>query len=70
MMPEPNVLVIDDEPTVCDSCVRILSEKGYRVRTALTGDEGLSQIEKEPFDIVLVDLRMPGTDGVGVLRRW
>jgi len=69
MVSEANVLVIDDEQTVCDSCERILSEKGYAVRTSLDGEEGLKHIEKEPFDLVIVDLRMPGTDGIGVLRR-
>ena len=69
MVSEANVLVIDDEQTVCDSCMRILSEKGYTVRTALNGEEGLGHIEKEPFDLVIVDLKMPGTDGIGVLRR-
>ncbi len=69
MVSEANVLVIDDEQTICNSCERILSERGYRVRTALNGEEGLEHIEKERFDLVIVDLRMPGTDGVGVLRR-
>ena len=68
MVSEAKVLVIDDERTVCNSCARILSEQGYAVRTALNGEEGLEHIEKEPFDLVIVDLRMPGTDGIGVLR--
>jgi sulfhydrogenase subunit beta (sulfur reductase) len=68
MVSQTNVLVIDDERMVCDSCTRILSEAGYRVRTALSGEEGLEQIERGPFDLVIADLRMPGTDGVRVLR--
>ena len=69
MVAEPKVLVIDDEEVVCNSCARVLSERGYSVRTAVNGEAGLQQIEKEPFDLVIADLKMPGTDGIGVLRR-
>jgi len=69
MVAEANVLVIDDEKTVCDSCTRILSESGYTVRAALDGEEGLRHIEQEPFDLVVLDLRMPGVDGISVLKK-
>lgn len=68
MVAEASVLVIDDERTVCNSCSRILSEGGYAVRTALNGEEGLRHLEKGPFDLAIVDLRMPGLDGIHVLR--
>jgi sulfhydrogenase subunit beta (sulfur reductase) len=68
MVSEARVLVVDDEPTVCESCRRILSQEGYRVQTALGGAEGLDHIARESFDLVIADLRMPGTDGVRVLR--
>ncbi len=69
MVSEANVLVVDDEKTVCDSCERILSERGYSVRTALNGEEGIRHLENEPFDLMVVDLRMPGTDGIGVIKQ-
>jgi sulfhydrogenase subunit beta (sulfur reductase) len=69
MVSEANVLVIDDEQTVCDSCTRILSQEGYRVRTALNGREGLEQIEGGHVDLAIVDLRMPETDGIAVLKK-
>ncbi len=69
MVAEQNVLVIDDEPTVCDSCRRILSQEGYRVQTVLSGEEGLERIERGGFDLVIADLKMPGTGGIGVLTQ-
>jgi FixJ family two-component response regulator/ferredoxin len=69
MVAEAHVLVIDDEETVCKSCVRILSEKGHSVKTALNGEEGLRQFEGGHFDLVIADLKMPGTGGIGVLTQ-
>ncbi len=68
MVSEARVLVIDDEQTVCDSCSRILSEEGYRVQTAHNGEEGLRRFDADSFDLVIADLRMPGIDGIQVLR--
>lgn len=69
MVSQADVLVIDDEETVCKSCARILSEKGHRVKTALNGEEGLRQFEASHYDLVIADLKMPGTGGIGVLRQ-
>lgn len=69
MVAEAHVLVIDDEEVVCESCARILSEKGHTVRTALTGEEGLRQFDEAHFDLVIADLKMPGIGGMSVLRQ-
>ncbi|MDH5714909.1 MAG: response regulator [Candidatus Aminicenantes bacterium] len=63
-----SILVVDDEPIVCDSCKKILTEKGFTVETALNGEEALKTFKKGDFDIVIVDLKMPGIDGMEVLR--
>jgi len=69
-----NVLVIDDEPVVCNSLRRILSRRGHRVDQALVPDEGLDKIEANRYDLVLLDLRMPGKSGLELLttikERW
>ncbi|MBI2931270.1 MAG: response regulator [Planctomycetes bacterium] len=69
MEPKAKVLVVDDENVVCASLNRVLSEDGYSVDTAHNGYSALQRIEEEPFDIAFVDLRMPGMDGLEVLRR-
>lgn len=62
-----NVLVIDDELTVCQSCEKILRAEGYNVSTVLGGLEGLERFRKEDFDLVLVDLKMPDLHGMEVV---
>jgi len=67
-MMNANVLVIDDELTVCRSCERILNENGYSVSIALNGREGLDRARKEDFDLLIVDLKMPDIDGMAVVE--
>jgi DNA-binding NtrC family response regulator len=64
------ILVVDDEMIVCESCKRILEEDGYEVETALSGMEAFEKMKENPFDIVLTDLKMPGIDGMEVLRTF
>lgn len=63
-----SILVVDDEAASRESLVDVLKEEGYDVHSAATGDEALGTIENSEFDLVVTDLRMPGTDGVGLLR--
>ncbi len=62
------VLVVDDEAVVCRSCARTLSEDGHSVSVALTGDEALSMIRSDCYDVALLDLKIPGSGGLDVLR--
>ena len=61
------VLVVDDERDIRDGCERILVRKGCTVSKASNGEEALGFIEQTPYDIVLLDLKMPGMDGMEVL---
>jgi DNA-binding NtrC family response regulator len=67
-MPTAKILVVDDEEIVCLSCQRILTEEGYEVHTRLSGPEGLKLLAEDPFDLAIVDLKMPGMDGIEVLQ--
>lgn len=62
------VLVVDDEEPVLDLLRDILSEYPYHVDLASTGEEGIELIQSGIYDLVLTDLNLPGTDGLGVLR--
>ena len=64
------ILVVDDEMIVCESCKRILEEEGYEVDIALSGKEAFEKMKANPFDIVITDLKMPGIDGMEVLRTF
>jgi DNA-binding NtrC family response regulator len=66
----PRILVVDDEMIVCESCKRILEEEGYDVEIALSGKEAFEKMRANPFDIVITDLKMPGIDGMEVLRTF
>jgi len=63
------VLVVDDEAVVRNGIQRVLEKKGMDVRTAGTGMEALNLLEKRPFDLVLLDIRMPDMDGISALRK-
>jgi len=63
------VLVIDDDAVVGRSFDRVLSDKGYEVSTALSGEEALKTIENTNFDVVFTDIKMPGMDGLEVTER-
>jgi len=63
------VLVIDDDEVVGRSFDRVLSDKGYDVRTVLSGEEALNTMNESEFDVVFTDIKMPGMDGLEVTQR-
>ncbi|HJZ12503.1 MAG TPA: sigma-54 dependent transcriptional regulator, partial [Acidobacteriota bacterium] len=62
-MPKPKVLVIDDEQGIQETLKMILEYEGYRYFSALTGEEGIREIEEEHPDVILLDIKMPHMDG-------
>jgi len=64
----PSVLLIDDEPLMRLSMLDALKAVGYDVHAAATGQEGLEKLDKETFEIVITDLRLPGSDGLALLQ--
>jgi two-component system nitrogen regulation response regulator NtrX len=68
-MPKPRILVIDDDAGVRESLRMTLEYDGYDIAGAATGQEGLALVEREAPDLVLLDVKMPGMDGLDVLTR-
>src|SRR3954462_1795665 len=68
-MPKSRILVIDDEAPIRDSLKMTLEYEGYEFIGAATGQEGLALAEREAPDLVLLDVKMPGMDGIEVLER-
>jgi len=69
MKTRAQVLVIDDDAVVGRSFERVLTEKGYDVYTALSGEEGLRDVDAADYDVVFTDIKMPGIDGIEVAER-
>jgi DNA-binding response OmpR family regulator len=63
------ILVVDDEPTIREVVVRYLEREGYRTLEAADGDEARRLLEQDPPNLVVLDLMLPGTDGLA-LCRW
>ncbi len=66
-MSKARILVIDDEEIVRISCERTLVPEEYEIDAAASGKEGLERFEKGEYDLVLIDLKMPGMNGIEVL---
>jgi two-component system NtrC family response regulator len=67
-MDSPKVLIVDDEPTICRSCEKILSREGYLVKVAYSGKQAIAILEQEPFDILFTDLKMAQMGGMELLE--
>ena len=63
------ILIIDDERPIRETLEMFLREKGYVVSTSENGEGGLEAVQRERPDIVILDIRLPGMNGLEVLRR-
>lgn len=68
-MGSPTILVVDDDPVIVELLRVNFEMEGYRVRTAADGRAGLESALREPPDLVLFDVMMPGLDGLEAARR-
>jgi DNA-binding response OmpR family regulator len=64
-----SILIIEDDPSLLMGLTMNLRREGYRVRTAHDGPRGLEELERERPDLVVLDLMLPGVDGLEILRR-
>jgi DNA-binding response OmpR family regulator/DNA-binding transcriptional ArsR family regulator len=67
-MNKEKVLIIDDDEIVRKAITDLLKDEGYRVTVAVTGEDGIEKAKNGAFDLVLTDLKLPGKDGIAVLR--
>jgi two-component system NtrC family response regulator len=66
---KPTILVVDDEKEICDLFNEALTQEGYEVVTATDGVEALSLGRQSRLDVALLDIKMPGMDGIEVLQK-
>jgi DNA-binding NtrC family response regulator len=64
---ESNILIIDDEEAIRDSCRQVLEKEGYSVKTAKDGEEGMKFFKEKFFHVIYLDLKLPGKNGMDLL---
>lgn len=69
MSPVARVLAVDDDPMILELLGAVLTPRGYEIVTAQNGGDALALLESSPVDVVLLDVGMPGVDGMSTLRR-
>jgi len=62
------ILLVDDEVVFTDNVTKLLTNRGYRAAAVNSGDSAIRLLEKENFDVVVLDLKMPGMDGLTTLK--
>lgn len=65
----PNILVVDDEAAIRESLKDWLMEDGYGVALAVDGENAIAMVQESQYDVILLDLKMPGIDGLETMRR-
>lgn len=69
-MSAPKILVIEDEKFIADIYSHELTKAGFEVKVENNGLQGLQTLEKENFDMLLLDIMLPGMHGLELLREW
>ncbi len=67
-MSDPRILIVEDEPDIAEVLAYNLRKEGFAVESIDRGDEALARIEREPPDLILLDLMLPGLDGLEITR--
>lgn len=67
-MSKANILIIEDNEDLCQTLADVLRKEGNKVRTAFTGEHGLSILDKDIIDLVLLDIKLPDLNGINILK--
>src|SRR3990172_12362609 len=67
---DKKILLVEDEDFIRDLYVRQLTKAGLAVKSAVDGQSGLAMLKSEPFDLLLLDIMLPGMNGLQVLREF
>ena len=68
-MPAVRLMIVEDDTSLATGLMRALANEGYEVTAAASGEEALERMRGEPYDLLVLDIGLPGIDGFEVLRR-
>ncbi len=68
-MAESRILVVEDDPRLAATLDRVLTAEGHDIEVAPDGNEALRRARERPFDLVVLDIMLPGLDGISVCRK-
>ena len=63
------VLMVDDEVVFCENMAKLLNTRGYQVKAVNEGEEAIRILKSEVYDVVVLDLKMPGMNGIDIMRK-
>lgn len=64
------ILLVEDEDFIRELYVRQLTKEGFQIKSAVDGQSGLNMLKSEPFDLLLLDIMLPGMNGLQLLREF
>lgn len=67
-MKKPRILLVDDEVVFANNLLKLLSKRGYDSVVAYNGADAVAMVEKREFDVIILDMKMPGMDGIATLK--
>ncbi|MFH1977586.1 MAG: response regulator [Pseudomonadota bacterium] len=67
-MERPRILLVDDEVAFADNLLKLLSKRGYDVIVAYNGADAVNMVGEKEFDVIILDMKMPGMDGIATLK--
>jgi two-component system, OmpR family, response regulator len=68
-MGKAKILLVDDEVAFANNIAKLISKRGYEVLTVYNGESAVQAIEENEFDVIVLDLKMPGLDGLATLKQ-
>jgi len=63
------VLMVDDEVVFCENMTKLLNTRGYQAKAVNEGEEAIRVLKKEVYDVVVLDFKMPGMNGIDILKK-